>query len=547
MSEENEKSVKETSLVENNTSEKKSSATDSIYAVKKERSWSEAASDVTGAVIDSLASGKRPLAVLFSGLGAAFNTPGFQTQKNYSERQNLALQMAKTDMRRQQIALDNEYRRGQDAIIRRNVQNQIAANPQFNWSSFTAKEQEDILNSPAVRSVAEFNYLGRELLRSRNDPQAWGRVKRYIEDAGGKVIGDGKNFKAEYGGRVYDLNEKTGLELNASLQNTLAQEIQARQSISYNSSKGNVMGKIESDYARKIMPYTSNSALGAVQRFNGILKNLTESQRLVMAGRKTIEDYINPALGNDEKMAEVEMFLAKNNNGLSLLNKMGYNFNPGMEGAADGTFVPIDNPNAPPMTIPQFLMHLKEKDTGSAIIEQDIEVSKRNYDLQQKLILARQMKNTGDMLGDGSKNNEAISDAENRYGLKQLGGSAWAKMTPAMKRSYFNAQDEIANYAVYKGLASFDGKRLILNRNLTQKQIDEMRAIERNVYERLGMGDYADNGFWAKMQNVKNEKGKFSSSDRARKDEYKTTGKVGRSSDDNEILENKYGQTLMNK
>lgn len=528
----------------------------------QERSWGKAALDVAGNMVDKLASGGRLSSVLGAGLQAGLNTDDFQAKKfrlarEYAaenrakeshnmakERHNMAMKMGDVDLQRRQLALDAEYRKEQGAVIMDNLKTELSVNPAYGWGTLTTAEQNDILNSPAVRNVAEGNYIFRELLRSRGNTESWERFKRYAGNYGGKVSDDGKgNYTLEIFGRSIPLNEQEGLKLHKNLQDAMMGEINARRGISYSATKGNVIGKIQADNIKQLIPYTGGSALKATEYVKKTIDSMTPDQRYTMFARRTLEDQFNPGLGNDEKMAEAEMALAKDPNGMSILERMGFSFNPGKAGVADATVTPIDQPGAAPMTMPQFLSYLKERDTGSQILEAQNKTMKNEYELKQKAFIFKNMRQTGDGLSGMEGKKDVISDEDNRRGFLRYGSNAWARMTPEVKRKVFSAENEVADMALYYGVAENKNGKVVLKPGITQEQINEMRAIERNVFEREGLGDHYQKGFWAQMKDIAKpvpvKADKIPSGKEKKKDEGWDLRK--------QEMDQKFGQSLMDK
>lgn len=467
----------------------------------KERSWGQVGMDALGNMVDAMASGKRGLAILGAGLAGAFNTKGFQQQTNKAAMEQAAEQrrVAQHNMAMQmgQMKLDDAYRNEQMNIINNNIKNELATNPVYEWNTFNNEEQSAILNSPAIKNLATGNYFFREALKSRKDPAAWERVQNMITDAGGKITDDGKNnYTVEIFGRSIPLNEQEGVKVYKNLQNAMLQEVNARKAISYNSTRGNVVGKIQADYVKKIIPYTGGLASKATDVFTKTVKGMSQNQRDIMFARRTLDDIFSPTVGNDEKTAEAEMALAKNPAGLSILERMGFKFNPGQAGLADATVVPVNNPNAAPMTLQQFSSWLKDNDTGSQILDKQLFYLKANYDNQQRRIMAN------GMFGASNGQEKPISDKDNYRGFNTYGSNAWAKLTPEMKRKTFAAEDEVAQMALYLGLAELKDGRPKIKGNLTQEQINEMRSLERNVFERYGLNDLVSKGYWAQMKDI---------------------------------------------
>ena len=466
----------------------------------KERSWGQVGMDALGNMVDAMASGKRGLAILGAGLAGAINTKGFQQQTNKAAMEQAAEQrrIAQHNLAMQmwQMKLDEAYRNEQMSIINNNIKNELATNPVYEWNTFNNEEQSAILNSPAIKNMATGNYFFREALKSRNDPAAWNRVQNMITDAGGKIIDDGKNnYTVEIFGRSIPLNEQEGTKVYKSLQDAMLKEVNARKAISYNATRGNVVGKIQADYVKKIIPYTGGLATKATDIFNKTVKGFSQNQRDIMFARRTLDDIFSPTVGNDEKTAEAEMALAKNPAGLSILERMGFKFNPGQAGLADATVVPVNNPNAAPMTLQQFSAWLKDNDTGSQILDKQSFYLKANYDNQQRRIMSK------GMFGDNGQE-KTISDKDNYRGFNTYGSNAWAKLTPEMKRNVFAAEDEVAQMALYMNLAELKDGKPQIKKNLTQEQINEMRSLERNVFERYGLKDFVSKGYWARMKDV---------------------------------------------
>jgi hypothetical protein len=497
---------KKTPEVEQKTSQKvqeiKQPVQNAAASQKKERSWGDVATDALGNMVDAIASGKRGLAILGAGLAGAMNTKGFQQQQNKSAMELAAEQrrVAQHNMAMQmgQLKLDEAYRNEQMNIVNNNIKNELATNPVYGWNMFNNEEQVAILNSPAIKNLATGTYFFREALKSRNEPEAWGRVQRMITDAGGKVLDDGKNnYTVEIFGRSIPLNEQEGAKVYKNLQDAVLSEVEARRAISYNATRGNVVGKIQSDYVKKIIPYTNGLASRATSVFKDTLKGLTQNQRDIMFARRTLEDIFSPVVGNDEKTAEAEMALAKNPAGLSILERMGFKFNPGQAGLADATIVSVDNPNAAPMNLPQFAAWLKDNDSGSQILDTQFNSLKLNYDNNQKRLLAK------GMFGGEDAKPKGISDKDNYRGFNTYGSNAWSKMTPEMKRNVFAAEDEVAQMALYLGLAELENGRPKIKEHLTQEQINKMRSLERNVFELYGLKDLVSKGYWAQKADVK--------------------------------------------
>ena len=509
----------------------------------QERSWGQVGMDTLGNMVDAMASGKRGLAILGAGLAGAFNTKGFQQQTNRMAMDQAAEQrrVAQHNMAMQmrQMKLDEAYRNEQMGIINNNIKNELATNPVYEWNTFTNEEQAAILNSPAIKNLATGHYLIRECLKSRNDPAAWNRVKNMITDAGGKIIDDGKNnYTVEIFGRSIPLNEQEGTKVYKNLQDAMLKEVNAQKAISYNSTRGNVVGKIQADYVNKIMQYAGGSADKATGIFKQTVKGLSQNQRDIMFARRTLDDIFSPTVGNDEKTAEAEMALAKNPAGLSILERMGFKFNPGQAGLADATVTPVNNPNAAPMTLQQFSAWLKDNDTGSQILDKQSFYLKANYDNQQRRIMAN------GMFGGVNGQEKNISDKDNYRGFNTYGSNAWAKLTPEMKRKVFSAEDEVAQMALYMNLAELKDGKPKIKENLTQEQINEMRSLERNVFERYGLNDLVSKGYWARMKDVAKPKKQPDVTAEEQKDTSGTFAPVGLEEKE-ERLRSRAGQTMM--
>ena len=548
--------------LENKKSPEQESPQKQTEPATQERSWGKAAADVAGNMVDALARGGRLSSVLGAGLQAGFNTDEFQAKKlrlarEYAaenraaeshnmakERHSMAMKMGDVDLQRKQLALDDAYRKEQMAVVMDNMRTEFNVNPAYGWNTLTTAEQNDIMNSPAVQNMARGNYIFRELLRSRGDTESWERFKRYAGNYGGKVSDDGKgNYTLEIFGRSIPLNEQEGLKLHKNLQDAMMGEINARRGISYSATKGNVIGKIQADNIKHLIPYTGGSALKASDIVKKTIEGMTPDQRYTMFARRTLEDQFNPGVGNDEKMAEAEMALAKDPNGMSILERMGFTFNPGKAGVADATVTPIGQPNAAPMTMPQFLSYLKERDTGSQILDAQAKTVKDEYELKQKAFILKNMRQTGEGLSGTEGKSDVISEEDNRRGFLRYGSNAWSRMTPELKKKVFSAENEVANMALYYGVAENKNGKVVLKPGITQEQIKEMRAIERNIFEREGLGDHYKKGFWAQMKDIAKpvpvKADKIPSGKEKKKDEVWDLQK--------QEMAEKYGQSLMDK
>lgn len=536
---------------------------------QEERSWGQAALDTlgtignkaldtVGAVVDAAAEGKRGLGLLGAAGGALLETDAFKSKKSRfareyaaeeraKERHALAMKIGNLDLKAKQMDLDRKHFANEEQIATKNIINELSTNGAYRWNEFTTSEQEDVLNSPAVRSLIQGNVFARALLKSRNNADDWRRTKWYIEANGGKVSDDGKgNYSVTYGDRIIPLNEDTGMQVYKYLQDTMANEVNARRSIGYNATKGSVIGKIQAKYIKNTLPFNGGNAVAATKQIGDTIKNMSQSQRQIMFLRHTMEDFFNPNLNNDEKMAEAEMALSKDKTGMSVLERMGYRFNPGSENASDGTVTPIDDPNAPPMTLPQFFQHLKDRDTGTQILDAQSASMKQNYEAKQKANILKMQKMMGGALG-GENKGAVISDADNKRGYSRL-GNLWAKMTPDVKRKFFNAEDEITRFALYNGLAENVNGKIGIKENLTQEQINTMRSIERLVFEREGLGDYYEKGFWATMKDIpKPEPEKKSPPPAEPKKEKPKRHVLIRPYEEQQLLEERGGQTMMSK
>ena len=122
------------------------------------------------------------------------------------------------------------------------------------------------------------------------------------------------------------------------------------------------------------------------------------------------------------------------------------------------------------------------------------------------------------------------------------GNDAWRKMTPEMKRNIIAAENMVADLAEKNGIAERKDGKLIYKDNLTQDDINKMRAIEQNAFDYYKVEDLADKAFWAKMKDIPKPKKKpeltQAESRELEQDAWNEREKE---------LENRAGQSMMNK
>ena len=105
-----------------------------------------------------------------------------------------------------------------------------------------------------------------------------------------------------------------------------------------------------------------------------------------------------------------------------------------------------------PMTMPQFLSYLKERDTGSQILDAQAKTVKDEYELKQKAFILKNMRQTGEWLSGTEGKREAVSEKDNATASK-LYGREYVIKTPEEQQAVINAQNKAFSFAVQTGIS----------------------------------------------------------------------------------------------
>lgn len=499
---------------------------------EKERGFLDVVEDSAANMIDSLASGRRGLAVLGAGLAGALNTDGFRekklklanayaesqraqerhkasmerhkalmernavesgrdTERHAADMKQRALSLETGELRNQamQLNIDRAYERRESEIIHNNIQNVLKNDPAYGWGEFNTEEQKAVMSSPAVQQMAKGTYIIRELLRSRKDPEAWGRVQRMVENNGGTVEGNAKDgFKVNMFGRQIPLNEQQGQLFHTKLQQTLLEEVNARRAISYNSTKGNVLGKIQAAKVQELIPFTDGSAVKATDVFKKTLSGLSDNQKYIMVARKTIEDYFNKTVSNEEKTAEAEMVLAQDKVGMSMLNKMGFSFNAGNNNMADATIV--NNSTRQTYSIPEFLEYLKEHDEGGRIF--DLQKQSLEKIAVAKIALANRRRNSN--MWDGTEAKPPVVNDDDKELGKRIYGEDFGLADTDEQRRLISTYNQIVGQAKKDGILENKNGQYVLSSKATDDDLKRFVDMEKLLYKNNKLADYASSG-----------------------------------------------------
>ncbi len=146
--------------------------------------------------------------------------------------------------------------------------------------------------------------------------------------------------------------------------------------------------------------------------------------------------------------------------------------------------------------------------------------------------------------GENGEVEKPVSKEDSIRIFNTYGNDAWRKMTPEMKSSIIAAENMVAHLAEKNGIAERKNGKFIYKENLTQDDINKMRAIEQNAFEYYKVGDLADKAFWAKMEDIKTPKPQKTV--RLTEAESKRLEQVAFNEREKE-LDDKFGQSMMNK
>lgn len=399
-----------------------------------ERTWGEATQDVIGNTVGALADGKRGLAVLAAGLDAGLNTNHFQQQKNrmayeYAQNQraqekhdlamrsgNFELAEAQKDVpvkdarRAADIAaqklrlarLDRDFRDQEFVQIDKNLRDRIAVDPQLGqqWAILSEQEKNAVMSSPALRQAKEFHYIVRDLLRSRNDPDAWRRFKDLVERYEGRVVDDGKgNYTAEIFGQKIPINEESGMAVQQLVRERVAAELNARTALSPNATEGNAIGMMQAHYMEKMLTFVGNDAAQAQKIFRNTVSTLSPEQKLTMMSRFILEKYLADPSDMGTLQA-IQSLVTPDAFGMTPLKRMGYDARIDEENPINSQIVRrYPDGSILRMSLPAFLEHLKERDTGSRLLETQIEGMKQEAARKIRMENAKEIALTARALG----------------------------------------------------------------------------------------------------------------------------------------------------
>lgn len=481
---------------------------------KEKRSFGEAASDVIGNMVDTMAAGGRASNILGSAFAAGLNTEGFQAKKAklasmYAAEQRAAeshkKSMEHADLQAQRAQnqeqrAQNQERRAQEGFeldkqshklrleqqqkemaewdknaelrdaqreanlaiikqnkqnaemttVRNNVEQKVMNNPLL--QNMNEAEKKQVMNSPAVRDVMTWEYTARNLLNARKGGQegseAWERFEDTIRAAGGELSQDDKgDWMLTLGGYTIPVNEQSGTFVDNVVNQALQQELMIQESISYNATRGNALGKIHADRVNELIPYTGGSATVASKQIQETISTLPFNQRIIMSLNRTLSDYFDKAVTDNEKMAEIEQAIAEDASGMSMLSRLGFTYNAGSERPDDATIIDIKTKKM--YSLPEFMQYLKDHDEGSKILDNQAKTIKANFEAAQKAALAKSLADSGgETMDEGSVN---ISNAfRSEYGVEygKLPDEEQGKLVRAMKEWNFTRANILQRHKV---------------------------------------------------------------------------------------------------
>jgi hypothetical protein len=134
------------------------------------------------------------------------------------------------------------------------------------------------------------------------------------------------------------------------------------------------------------------------------------------------------------------------------------------------------------MTLPQFFQHLKDRDTGTQILDAQSASMKQNYEAIQKANILKMQKMMGGALG-GENKGVVISDADNAKG-EQIFGRSWVNLTAEEKNKAMNATNEALNYALKKKVLVYKNGELFVNPEADIEDIKDVKAVEEDLLKK---------------------------------------------------------------
>lgn len=508
--------------------------------LEQERTILDVLSDIGEGAIDGLARTGRVSGMIAGGLQGGFNTDSYQLQKariaeEYAQMQraqsayNLAQKKALLGIESDQMKNEeykknseiretlrknalaqarNQYKATQMGIIQKNLRTRLETDPKFAWNEFNTEEQKEILSDPDIQNVANFNYIARELLKSRNDPDSWQRIQDIVEEAGGVLHDDGKgNYSVDLFGRNIPLNEQSVLQLDKIFNDTMSREIEARRAISYKATRGNVVGKIYSDRVKELIPYTGGSAVKASEVVQKTIAALPMNQRITMFLNRTLSDYYDPSVTGTEKMQQIEQAISEDQSGMSLLSRLGFTYNAGTDRPDDAQIIDVRSKKI--YSLPEFMQYLKENDEAKSILDLQFKTIKENYETKQKQALMKTISETGRALFSNDENNEDQQDLslppETIANIYSRYGDSYLEIPEEKLKGIGTAEAQITAIAMRNGyMTKTEDGKFQVNPDITNDQITQMKGLESKIFEKNGLEKLGDKGFWHQMKEKKN-------------------------------------------
>lgn len=505
-----------------------------------ERSWGEAAVDVIGTVAENYAKTGRLLPALVGSIPAMMNSDSFRAQKNKYAYNNFLMEQARKEAQRadelhplnveakrlananqqailgvNQIRLDNLYYNEGIQKAKAEVLERFREKPYYNFMNSQEKALFD--NSVQVHKLSEFLFFGNEFQNAYNskDEKQMARLSRmaakdglsFTQNEKGEWILAGNNYK------VVINDETRGLVGNYLAQNA-AKEYVAILETSQKSTYARADRKLHAEYAKQLVNTSNDKSLASnlaiVKKEIGAMP---QSWKNTMLLRQIIDDAASSRLTDSEKMQEAQMAIMASPEAISLLEQEGFSYSMPPDALSLKDVMFYDQKTERHLNFNEMQDVLHERDEGRNYLDNLVKTkgqermaleqeARRKQELHAIRLLNQgqnqrrnQSEETAPTEGAG-ENNKPVSPENTKVLIDWFGADLKGKSNNVFN-NLIKAVNTTREDAIQRGFAYEDKNGTIrISEKFTDDDLKYAMALEKEDFEKFGMGKYAEKGFW---------------------------------------------------
>lgn len=361
-------------------------------------------SGVGETVVDALAErGGAGGAILGGALQRIANTQGYQDRVNREQfgRENIDFERKKIadynanaptrEQARQEYMNEAPMRASLSMLAQQNAEDKIFNNSmntlrQSDKTTFAStipgfsdqpeKEQDIIVDGAYAQAGREFRTLGRLWdMANKGDTSASRLLENKIKNAGGEYTTNDKGEKVvNIWGKSFIATPENAIKIGMDIQNKTMEDAKVRTMLYHGvSDAGNPAGQVYSEYIKDLSKYNGDKPAEATQYAKNLFNGMSEGDRAKLVLDKTLDNYFSDNVTSTEKTKGLEQ-------GLFFAKRLGFK----VDGNEPET-AKIISPDGEVMNLVQFRDYIKERNTGRALLDQQLGGMKQDWEEKEQL------------------------------------------------------------------------------------------------------------------------------------------------------------------